>query len=34
VPFPDWIPQAVLGRAALLSDADAIEQLPYGVLRR
>jgi hypothetical protein len=34
VPFPDWVPQAVLGCAVLLSEADAIEQLPDGVLRR
>ena len=34
VPFPDWVPQAILGCALLLSEADAIEQLPDGVLRR
>lgn len=33
VPFPDWVPQAVREQAAQLSEADAIEQLPAGVLR-
>jgi hypothetical protein len=33
VAFPDWVPQAVLDRAAQLSETEAIEQLPDGVLR-
>jgi hypothetical protein len=32
VAFPDWVPQPVLERAARLSEADAIQQLPDGVL--
>jgi hypothetical protein len=32
VAFPDWVPQEVLEHAARLSEADAIEQLPDGVL--
>ena len=34
VPFPDWVPQSVTEEAALLSEADAVEQIPDGVLRR
>lgn len=33
VPFPDWVPQSVIEQAARLSEADAVEQLPDGVLR-
>jgi hypothetical protein len=33
VPFPDWVPQAVREQAAQLSEAEAIERLPAGVLR-
>lgn len=32
VAFPEWVPQVVLERAAQLSEAEAIEQLPDGVL--
>ena len=32
VPFPDWVPQVVIEEAARLSEADAIERLPEGVL--
>lgn len=32
VPFPDWVPQSVLELAAHLSETDALEQLPTGVL--
>ena len=32
VPFPDWVPPDVLEQAALLSEAEAIDQLPDGVL--
>jgi hypothetical protein len=32
VAFPDWVPQDVLEEAARLSEADAIEQLPDGIL--
>jgi hypothetical protein len=32
VAFPDWVPQPVLERAPRLSEADAIQQLPDGVL--
>jgi hypothetical protein len=34
VAFPDWIPQEVLVQAAQLSETEAIEQLPDGVVRR
>jgi hypothetical protein len=33
VAFPDWVPLEVLAQAAQLSEAEAIEQLPHGVLR-
>ena len=33
VEFPDWVPQGVLEQAARLSEAEAVEQLPDGVLR-
>jgi hypothetical protein len=33
VPFPDWVPQSVLELGAHLSEADAVEQLPIGVLK-
>ncbi|MCU1367805.1 MAG: hypothetical protein JWL72_1449 [Ilumatobacteraceae bacterium] len=32
VAFPEWIPQDVVEQAARLSEAEAIEQLPAGVL--
>ena len=32
VPFPDWVPPAVLEQADQLSEADAVAQLPDGVL--
>jgi hypothetical protein len=32
VDFPDWVPHAVIEKAAQLSEAEAIEQLPDGVL--
>jgi len=32
VPFPDWVPPAVLEEAAQLTEAEAIAQLPAGVL--
>ena len=32
VPFPDWVPPEVLEQAARLSEAEAAEQLPDGVL--
>ena len=33
VAFPDWVPPEVLEQAAQLTEAEAIEQLPDGVLR-
>ena len=33
VAFPDWVPPEVLEQAARLTEAEAIEQLPDGVLR-
>jgi hypothetical protein len=32
VAFPNWVPQVVLEQAARLSEADALEQLPDGIL--
>jgi hypothetical protein len=32
IPFPDWVPRVVIEEAARLSEADAIERLPEGVL--
>jgi hypothetical protein len=32
VAFPDWVPRDVMERAAQLNEAEAIEQLPDGVL--
>jgi hypothetical protein len=34
VPFPDWVPPSVLAQAAALTDADALAQLPDGVVER
>jgi hypothetical protein len=33
VAFPDWVPREVLEQAAQLTEAEAIDQLPAGVLQ-